>query len=161
RQFMMDNYVHFGRIDGTHQGGGVSRARAARAMMKLADKTDIKAGTISPADRGDPAGERHTPFNPMRYFPGGVGAAVRRPGWGWGGGGEWGGGGRGVGFVLNRHMDELIREQPFSGRVLGVKASYTPRMHPQTGARLESFWQNGNVDDRSATIYVRARKAVI
>jgi hypothetical protein len=55
---MMDNYVRFGRIDGTHQGGDVSRARAARSMMKLADKTDIKAGTISPQDRGDPAGER-------------------------------------------------------------------------------------------------------
>src|SRR5215471_7480117 len=47
RQFMMDNYVRFARIDGTHQGGGMTRARAARAMMKLADKTDIKAGTVS------------------------------------------------------------------------------------------------------------------
>jgi FAD binding domain len=166
RQFMMDNHVRFGRIDGTHQGGGVSRARAARAMMKLADKTDIKAGTISPEDRGDPAGERHTPFNPMRYFPGGTGAAVGAPGWVWGGFAiarsmEFSAREKGVRFILNRHMDELIREQPFSGRVLGVKASYAPRMHPQTGARLESFWQNGNVDDRAATIYVRARKAVI
>ena len=64
RQFMMDNYVRFARIDGTHQGGGMSRARAARAIMKLADKTDIKAGTLSPQDRGDPAGERHSPFSP-------------------------------------------------------------------------------------------------
>ena len=63
--------------------------------------------------------------------------------------------------MLNRHMDEIIREQPFSGRVLGVKASYTPRMHPETGARLESFWQNGNIDERADTIYIRARKAVI
>ena len=30
RQFMMDNHVRFARIDGTHQGGGMSRARAAR-----------------------------------------------------------------------------------------------------------------------------------
>ena len=70
RQFMMDNYVRFARIDGTHQGGGMSRARAARAMMKMADKTDIKAGTLSPQDRGDPRGERHSPFNPMRLRPG-------------------------------------------------------------------------------------------
>ena len=56
RQFMMDNYVRFARIDGTHQGGGMSRARAARACMKLADKTDIRAGTLSPQDRGDPKG---------------------------------------------------------------------------------------------------------
>jgi hypothetical protein len=166
RQFMMDNYVRFARIDGTHQGGGMSRARAARAMMKLADRTDIKAGTISPQDRGDLAGERHSAFNPMRYIPGGSGEAVGAPGWVWGGFAisramEFSAREKGVRFMLNRHMDEVIREQPFSGRVLGVKASYTPRMHPETGARLESFWQNGNVDERAGTIYIRARKAVI
>ncbi|HSV23493.1 MAG TPA: FAD-dependent oxidoreductase, partial [Xanthobacteraceae bacterium] len=166
RQFMMDNYVRFARIDGTHQGGGMSRGRAARAMMKLADKTDIKAGTISPQDRGDPAGERHSPFNPMRTFPGGSGDTVGAPGWVWGGFAiarslEFSAREKGVRFMLNRHMDELIREQPFSGRVLGVKARYTPRMHPETGVRLESFWQNGNVDERVDTIYIRARKAVI
>ena len=135
RQFMMDNYVRFTRIDGTHQGGGVSRARAARAMMKLAEKTDIKAGTISAEDRGDPAGERHSPFNPMRYFPGGQGAALGAPGWVWGGFAiarsmEFSAREKGVRFILNRHMDELIREQPFSGRVLGVKASYSPAHAP-------------------------------
>src|ERR1700730_16832468 len=166
RQFMMDNHVRFARIDGTHQGGGVSRARAARAMMKLADKTDIKAGTISPQDRGDPAGERHSPFNPMRTIPGGAGESVGAPGWVWGGFAiarslEFSAREKGVRFMLNRHMDELIREQPFSGRVLGIKARYTPRMHPETGVRLESFWQNGNVDERAETIHIRARRAVI
>ena len=166
RQFMMDNYIRFGRIDGTHQGGGMSRARAARAMMKLADKTDIKAGTVSPQDRGDPAGERHTPFNPMRTTPGGPGAAIGAPGWVWGGFAiarsmEFSAREKGIRFMLNRHMDEVIREQPFSGRVLGVKARYTPRMNPETGARLESFWQNGNIDERAETIHIRARKAVI
>jgi hypothetical protein len=58
-------------------------------------------------------------------------------------------------------MDEIIREQQFSGRVVGIRASYSPRLHPQTGARLESLWQNGNVDDRTETIYIRARKAII
>lgn len=166
RQFMMDNYVRFARVDGTHQGGGMSRARAARTMMRLAERTDIRAGTISPQDRGEPAGERHSPFNPMRYVPGGNGAAVGAPGWVWGGFAlsrsmEFSAREKGVRFMLNRHMDELIREQPFSGRVLGVKASYSPRMHPQTGERLESFWQNGNVDERAATIFIRARKAVV
>jgi len=144
RRFMMDNYVRFGRIDGTHQGGGMSRARAARAMMKLADKTDIKAGTISPQDRGDPAAERHSPFNPMRTFPGGSGDSIGAPGWVWGGftiarSLEFSAREKGAKFMLHRHMDELIREQPFSGRVLGVKARYSPRMHPETGVRLESF----------------------
>jgi glycine/D-amino acid oxidase-like deaminating enzyme len=166
RQFMMDNYVRFARIDGTHQGGGMSRARAARAIMKMADKTDIKAGTLSPQDRGDLAGERHSPFNPMRYIPGGRGEPLGAPGWVWGGFAiarslEFSAREKGVRFMLNRHMDELIREQPFSGRVLGVKASYTPRMHPETGARLESFWQNGNIDERAETIHIRAKKAVI
>src|SRR5882757_267331 len=166
RQFMMDNYVRFGRIDGTHQGGGVSRARAARSMMKLADKTDIKAGTISPQDRGDPAGERHSPFNPMRTTPGSPGETIGAPGWVWGGFAiarslEFSAREKGVRFMLNRHMDELIREHPFAGRVLGIKASYTPRMHPETGARLESFWQNGNIDERAEAIHIRAKKAVI
>jgi hypothetical protein len=166
RQFMMDNYVRFARIDGTHQGGGMSRGRAARAVMKLADKTDIKAGTLSPQDRGDPAAERHSPFNPMRTIPGASADMFGAPGWVYGGfviarSLEFGAREKGVRFMLNRHMDELIREQPFAGRVIGVKARYTPRMHPETGAPLESYWQNGNIDERAETIHIRARKAVI
>jgi hypothetical protein len=163
---MMDNYVRFARIDGTHQGGGMSRGRAARAIMKLADKTDIKAGTLSRQDRGDPAAERHSPFNPMRTIPGASAEALGAPGWVYGGfviarSLEFSAREKGVRFMLNRHMVELIREQPFAGRVIGVKARYTPRMHPETGARLESFWQNGNIDERAETIHIRARKAVI
>ena len=166
RQFMLDNYVRFARIDGTHQGGGMTRARAARAMLKLADKTDIKAGTISPQDRGDPAGERHSHFAPMRQVPGAPAERLGAPGWVWGGFAiaralEFSAREKGIRFMLNRHMDELIREQPSAGRVIGVRASYTPRMHPQTGARLDSFWQNGNVDERADTIHIRAKKAVI
>jgi hypothetical protein len=166
RQFMMDNYVHFARIDGTHNGGGMSRARAARAVMKLADRTDIKAGTLSPQDRGDPARERHSPFNPMRVIPGGAAESLGAPGWVYGGfviarSLEFSAREKGVRFMLNRHMDELIREMPFAGRVLGIKASYTPRMNPQSGERLESFWRNGNIDEHAETIHIRARKAVI
>src|SRR5947207_1542037 len=58
-------------------------------------------------------------------------------------------------------MVEIIREQQFSGRVVGIRASYSPRFDPETGRRLESLWQNGNVDDRTETIYIRARKAII
>jgi hypothetical protein len=58
-------------------------------------------------------------------------------------------------------MDEIIREQQFSGRVLGIRASYSPRLDPQTGVRLESLWQNGNIDDRRETIFIRARKAIV
>jgi hypothetical protein len=166
RQFMMDNHIRFARIDGTHQGGGMSRARAARSMMKMADKTDIKAGTLSPEDRGDPQGERHSPFNPMRTTPGASADSLGAPGWVYGGfviarSLEFSAREKGVQFMLNRHMDEIIREQQFSGRVIGIKASYTPRMHPETGARLESFWRNGNIEEQAGTIHIRARKAVI
>jgi hypothetical protein len=166
RQFMLDNYVHFARIDGTHQGGGMSRARAAWAVMKLADKTDIKAGTLSPRDRGDPARERHSPFNPMRITPGIPADSKGAPGWVYGGfviarSLEFSAREKGIKFMLNRHLDELIREMPFAGRVLGVRASYTPRMNPETGERLESFWRNGNIDEHAETVHIRARKAVI
>jgi hypothetical protein len=166
RQFMMDNHIRFARIDGTHQGGGMSRGRAARAVMKMSDKTDIRAGTLSPEDRGDPAGERHSPFSPMRQTPGVPAESLGAPGWVYGGfviarSLEFSAREKGIQFILNRHMDEIVREQQFSGRVLGVKASYTPRMHPETGARLESFWRNGNIEDRAETIHIRARKAVI
>ena len=44
RQFLIDNYVRFTRISGTHGGGGLSRARAARCFLMLGRKTDMKAG---------------------------------------------------------------------------------------------------------------------
>jgi len=34
-------------------------------------------------------------------------------------------------------------------------------MNPETGARLESFWSNGNIDERADVIHIRARKAVV
>jgi hypothetical protein len=102
----------------------------------------------------------------MRTTPGVPADSLGAPGWVYGGFAvarslEFNAREKGVQFMLNRHMDEIIREQPFSGRVLGVKASYTPRMHPETGARLESFWTNGNIEEQAQAIYIRARKAVI
>src|SRR5262249_54953006 len=68
---------------------------------------------------------------------------------------------KGVQFMLNRRMTEIIREQPFSGRVLGVKASYTPRFTPGTQTRMESYWQNGNIEERRETITIRGRRAIM
>src|SRR5690606_22810406 len=116
----------------------------------------------TPEDAGV-AGERSShfapvrmPFDSTRVGPNAVsnGAALARPL-------EYSAREKGVRFMLFRHMDELIREEPFGGRVLGVKASYTPRFHPDSGERLESLWQNGNVDERRETITIRARKAVM
>src|SRR5690606_9171712 len=68
---------------------------------------------------------------------------------------------KGVEFMLNRHMDELIREQPFSGRVLGIRASYSPRNDPVTARRLESLWDNVNIEETRETVIIRARRGVM
>jgi hypothetical protein len=162
RQFLMENYVRMTRISGTHGNGGMSRARRATCFLMEGSRTDIKAGTISKEDAGVP-NVRSSHFAPRVMGDGTKiaskgartnGAALARPL-------EFSAREKGIRFILNQHMDEIIREQQFSGRVLGVRASYSPRFDPETGARLESLWQNGNVDDRSETIYVRARKAIV
>lgn len=68
---------------------------------------------------------------------------------------------KGAKFMFNRHADSLIREEQFSGRVLGVVASYTPRILPGTNTRLESYYSEGNIDERRQTVTIRAKKAVI
>jgi hypothetical protein len=68
---------------------------------------------------------------------------------------------KGVQFILHRRFDEIVREQPVAGRVLGIKAHYSPRQHPESGEVLQSLWQNGNIDERRDTVNIRARKAVI
>lgn len=167
RQFLTDNHVRWSRIYTTHTGGGMTKARAANAIMKLSDKTDIEAGTVSREDVGNLAEEWQSPFNPQTCFPAGA------PGDIWGAPGCVGGGfvisrsleyasrKAGVKFMMNRHLDEIIREGGDSGRIIGVRASYTPRFSPKTGKRLESFWSNGNIDETKQVIYIRARRAVI
>jgi hypothetical protein len=68
---------------------------------------------------------------------------------------------KGVQFILNMHMDDLIREQPFSGRVIGIKASYSPRLHPDTGMPMEPLMSNGNIDERGEVVYIKANKGVV
>lgn len=163
RQFLIDNYVRFTRINGTHGGGGLSRARGARCFFMLGEKTDIKAGTITAEDAGVADLERTSAFAPVQMMdasryagPGAVmnGVALSRPL-------EFSAREKGVEFILHRHFDELVREQSFAGRVLGIKAHYSPRQHPETGELMQSYWQNGNVDERRETVHIRARRAVI
>src|SRR5687767_2782448 len=162
REFLMANYVRFTRIQGTHGNGGMSRARRATTFLMEGPTTDIKKGTITKQDAGV-AGQSSSHFAPRLMTDGAKiaspgarinGAALSR-------GLEFSAREKGIRFLLNRHMDEIIREQQFSGRVVGIRASYSPRFDPQTGARLESLWQNGNVDDRTETIFIRARRAIV
>lgn len=163
REFLMANYVRFTRVSGTHGGGGLSRARAPYCFLMLGDVTDIRKGTITAEDAGLADPERTSAFAPVRMEdatslvgPGAVrnGVALARPL-------EFSMREKGVHVMLNRHFDDLIREEPFAGRVVGIRTSYTPRIHPESGQRLESFWQNGNIDERRPSVNIRARKAVI
>ncbi|WP_417584236.1 FAD-dependent oxidoreductase [Pelagibacterium sp.] len=166
RQFLMDNYVRFARIPDTHEGGGMSRARAPRSMLKLAETTDIKAGTVSREDAGSGEEERTGFFNPRTGNPAPMATSVGAPGWIHGGfamarGLEFAAREKGVQFFFNRHLDSVVRGEQFSGPILGVEASYTPRLHPDTNEPLGSYWQNGNVDETAPVIRIRARKGVI
>jgi hypothetical protein len=163
RNFLTDNYVRFGRINGTHVGGGMSRARGATCFLMLGDRTDIPAGTVTAEDAGVADRERSSAFAPVQMTnsartvaDGAVsnGAALSRCL-------EFSAREKGVQFMLHRCFDELVREQPFAGRIIGIKAHYSPRTHPETGQRMESFWQNGNIDERREFINIRARQAVI
>ena len=163
RQFLMDNYVRFTRISGTHGGGGLSRARAAQCFLMLGDRTDIKAGTITAEDAGRADPERTSPFAPVQMTnasrsvgPNAVsnGVALSRSL-------EFSAREKGVEFMLHRRFDEIVREEPFAGKVLGITAGYSPRQHPDTGELLQSFWQNGNIDERRETVRIRARQAVV
>ncbi len=167
RQFLMDNHVRWSRIFSTHQGGGMTKARAARSIMKLGAKTDIEAGTITSADAGSMEEERQSLFNPSTCGgPGARADSVGAPDCISGGfvisrSLEYSARKAGVRFMLNRHLDEIIREGRDSGKVIGVKASYTPRFSPKTGKRLEGYYSNGNIDETRQVIYIRARRAVI
>ncbi|SVA35316.1 uncharacterized protein METZ01_LOCUS88170 [marine metagenome] len=163
RQFLIDNYVRFSRVSGTHGGGGLSRARLATTFLMLGDETDIKAGTVTAEDAGVTDRERSSAFAPTQMgnarrsvAPNAVsnGAALSRSL-------EFSAREKGVEFMLHRRFDEIVREEPFSGKVLGITAGYSPRQHPETGELLQSFWQNGNIDERRETVRIRARQAVI
>lgn len=67
---------------------------------------------------------------------------------------------KGVQFLMNHHMDTIFRETPNSGRVLGVRASYSPRMLPGTSTPLRDVYTEGNIDSTS-TVTVKAKKAII
>ena len=163
RQFLIDNYVRFSRVSGTHGGGGLSRARLATTFLMLGDETDIRAGTVTAEDAGVADRERSSAFAPTQMgnarrsvAPNAVsnGAALSRSL-------EFSAREKGVEFMLHRRFDEIVRQEPFSGKVLGITAGYSPRQHPETGELLQSFWQNGNIDERRETVRIRARQAVI
>ena len=162
RTFLLDNHVRMARISGTHGNAGMSRARRAYAFFVEGETTDVTKGTITVEDAGIP-GVSSSLFAPTLMQDGSAtvreggrtnGTALARPL-------EYSARQKGVKFMLGRHMDEIIREEQFSGRVLGVKATFSPRTDPVTGERLVGYWQDGNIEDETEVLYIRARKAVV
>jgi hypothetical protein len=68
---------------------------------------------------------------------------------------------KGARFLFNYHMDVIFREQPNSGRVLGIQASHTPRYLPGEATAMKSFYANGNIDLTKPNITVKARRAIV
>jgi len=68
---------------------------------------------------------------------------------------------KGVKFLLNYHMDVILRETLSAGRVLGISASYTPKFLPGSTTPMQPFRSDGVIAMTARTVTVRARKAVI
>jgi FAD binding domain len=71
---------------------------------------------------------------------------------------------KGVKFLLNHKLTNILREAPSGqngARVLGITADYTPRIMPGQSAPLKSFRSDGNIDSTKPSVNIRARKAVI
>ena len=68
---------------------------------------------------------------------------------------------KGVRFLLNYHMDAIVRETPSSGRVLGIRASYTPKFLPGSTTPLRPFRSDGVIASTTRNIIVKAKRAVI
>jgi succinate dehydrogenase/fumarate reductase flavoprotein subunit len=68
---------------------------------------------------------------------------------------------KGVRFLLNYKMTNLIREPGANGRVIGITAEYNPRILPGASTPLRSFRTDGNIDSAAQTLKLRAAKAVI
>ena len=68
---------------------------------------------------------------------------------------------KGVKFLLNYHMDAIFREQPKSGRVLGIQASYKPRFLPGSNTPMQPFRSEGNVAMTAPSVTIKAKKGII
>lgn len=66
---------------------------------------------------------------------------------------------KGVQFLLNYHMDSLVTDS--TGRIIGISASYTPRLLPGSSTPLKSYAPQGNINTTQATVKVQANKGII
>ena len=67
----------------------------------------------------------------------------------------------GVPFLMNYHMDTIVREGGTAGKVQGIVAHYSPTVLPGETEPLKGFFSEGNIDCTKETVSVKANKAVI
>ncbi len=67
---------------------------------------------------------------------------------------------KGVQFIMNHHMDQIYREQDGSGKVVGIEASYTPRIPPGSDTPLVDVFTDGNIES-TETVNVKANLGVV
>lgn len=65
---------------------------------------------------------------------------------------------QGIDFMMNRHMDALVVDD--SGRVVGIRAGYTPRILPD-GTQLAGLHAGQDIDETRDEVTIAASKAVI
>lgn len=68
---------------------------------------------------------------------------------------------KGVQFLLNYHMDVIYREKPNEGRVLGIKASYTPKFLPGSKEPMKPFRSDGLIDRKTPTVTIKAKRGIV
>ena len=67
---------------------------------------------------------------------------------------------KGVQFLMNHHMDKIYRDEDGEGTVVGIQASYSPKIVPGSDTPLVDVLTDGNVDS-TGTVNVKATKALI
>ena len=63
-------------------------------------------------------------------------------------------------FLMNYHMDEIIREDG-NGRVLGIKAHHTPHVMPGSSEPLDHLMHDGDIDCDADVVCVKANRGVV
>ena len=67
----------------------------------------------------------------------------------------------GIDFLMNYHMDEIVREGHLEGRVLGIVANYTPTILPGETAPLKGLNAAEDLQCDQPTVRIKANKGVI
>ena len=68
---------------------------------------------------------------------------------------------QGVEFLMNYHMDKIVREGHLSGRVLGIECSYTPTILPGESEPLQGLNADQDIQTTQEMVRIKANKGVV